>query len=279
MDSPSTVLQQHNVRQFGRPDGPALLFAHGFGCDQRMWRHVVPAFTDRYRVILFDYVGAGEATRPYRVERYDRLEGYAEDVNEILEALDLRQVTFIGHSVSAMIGMLAARLAPDRYARSVMVCPSPSYTIDGDYDGGFTVADIDELLQNLDRNYLGWSQQMTPVIMGAENGADLVDELTNSFCRMDPDIASRFASVTFRSDCRSDLPRHTIPTLVIQCRDDFIAPPRVGEYVAEQLPQGQLIYLDATGHCPNLSAPEQTSQAIDQFLANVPLPHDRVATG
>jgi sigma-B regulation protein RsbQ len=255
------------------------LFAHGYGCDQQMWRFVYPAFADRYRVILFDHVGAGGATRRYDPHRYASLEGYAKDVNEIVAALELKDVTFIGHSVSAMIGVLAARAFPGPYARTVMVCPSPRYTVDGDYDGGFQPEDIDELLLNLERNHLDWSRSMAPAIVDERNPPEVIAELTEAFCRMDPDIAFNFARLTFRSDTRHALPKHTLPTLVIQCEEDFIAPPRVGRYVAEHLPGGRLAYLKAKGHCPNLSAPEQTIRAIADFLADVHMPHAQSFTG
>jgi len=261
------VLRRNNVTEHGLPSGPPMLFSHGFGCDQNMWRLVAPAFEEDHRVVLFDHVGAGSSDlTAYDRRRYDSLEGYADDVLEICEALELTGVTFVGHSVSAMIGVLAALRAPDRFARLVLVSPSPSYIDDGDYVGGFGRADIEELLESLDSNFLGWSSAMAPVIMGNPDRPELGEELTNSFCRTDPDIARHFAHVTFLSDNRGDLPRVRIPTLILQCADDAIAPQSVGAYVHEQIAGSELVLLDAVGHCPNLSAPEETVAAIKAFL-------------
>src|SRR3954470_10491397 len=244
-----------------------MLFAHGFGCDQNMWRLVAPAFEASHRVILFDHVGAGKADlAAYDRDRYGTLDGYAEDVLEICEALDLQDVVFVGHSVSAMIGVLAAIREPERFARLVLVGPSPRYVDEDGYTGGFTRADIDELLDSLDSNFLGWSSVMAPVIMGNPDRPELGQELTNSFCRTDPAVARRFAEVTFLSDNRADLATVQTPSLVLQCSDDAIAPVSVGEYVAHTMPNGSLVMLDATGHCPNLSAPEATVDAIAAFV-------------
>jgi sigma-B regulation protein RsbQ len=261
------ALSRHNVTVHGRPDGPPIVFAHGFGCDQNMWRFVWPAFADEYRVILFDHVGHGHSDHSaFDPDRYRSLDGYAEDVLAVLRALDLRDAVFVGHSVSAMIGALAATAEPERFSRLVMVGPSPRYIDDDGYKGGFSREDIDGLLESLASNYLGWSGAMAPVIMGNPDRPELGDELTNSFCRTDPTIARQFARVTFLSDNRDDLGSVDVPALVLQCKDDVIAPIAVGEYVERALPQGQLVVLDATGHCPNLSAPEETIAAIKAFL-------------
>ncbi|RYU09723.1 alpha/beta fold hydrolase [Nocardioides iriomotensis] len=265
------VLARHNVTVHGPSDGRPLLFAHGFGCDQNMWRYVTPAFTDEYRVVLFDHVGAGPVDpAAYDVERHATLQGYAQDVVEICDALDLHDVVLVGHSVSAMIGVLAQAARPDRIGALVLVGPSPRYIDDDDYVGGFSEADIFELLGSLESNYLGWSSAIAPVIMGNDDRPELGQELTASFCRTDPDIAKRFARVTFLSDNRADLADVSVPTLVLQCRDDVIAPIEVGRYVHETIPGSVLTVLDATGHCPNLSAPEETAAAIADFLRSVP---------
>ena len=244
-----------------------MVFSHGFGCDQNMWRFVAPAFEHRYRVVLFDHVGAGSSdASAYSPERYGSLDGYARDVVEMAEALDLRDAVFVGHSVSAMIGVLAGALAPERFGALVLIGPSPRYLDDGDYVGGFTEDDISGLLASLDSNYLGWSATMAPVIMGNADRPELGAELTASFCRTDPEIQKRFARVTFLSDNRGDLSRVELPTLVVQCSDDVIAPTPVGEYVHRHIAGSRLVRLAATGHCPNLSAPEETVQAIAQFL-------------
>jgi sigma-B regulation protein RsbQ len=266
---------RHNVRESGPADGQPMLFAHGFGCDQHMWRHVAPRFADRYRVVLFDHVGAGGSDpQAYDPDRHARLDGYADDVLTIVEDLDLHDVVFVGHSVSAMIGVLAARTAPERFAHLILVGPSPRYIDDPDtgYVGGFTAGDIDELLESLGSNYLGWSTAMAPVIMGNAGRPELGEELTNSFCRADPDIQRRWARATFLSDNRADLAAVTTPCLVLQCSDDVIAPESVGRYVHEQLPQSELVVLGATGHCPNLSAPDETAEAIETYLRAAPGP-------
>jgi sigma-B regulation protein RsbQ len=262
-----SVLERNKVTVTGPPDAPAIVFAHGFGCDQHMWRAVAPAFEADHRVVVFDHVGAGQSDlSAYDPEKYGSLAGYAGDVVEILEALDAGPVVFVGHSVSAMIGVLAAARAPERFAKLVLVGPSPRYIDDHGYRGGFARADIDELLASLQSNFLGWSAAMAPVIMGTPDRPELAEELTNSFCRTDPEIAGQFARVTFLSDNRADLPRVAIPALILQSRVDAIAPPVVGEYVHRQIPGSTYVVLDATGHCPNLSAPEETTAAIRAFL-------------
>ncbi|TKJ27874.1 alpha/beta hydrolase [Blastococcus sp. CCUG 61487] len=261
------VLERNCVRLAGRPDARPMMFAHGFGCDQEMWRLVVPAFADDHRIVLFDHVGAGRSDlRAYDRPKYGSLRGYAADVVEICEELDLTDVVFVGHSVSAMIGVLAEQQAPGRFGAHVMVGPSPRYVDDGDYVGGFSRKDIAEMLDALDANHLGWSTQMAPVIMGTPDQPAAAEELTNSFCRTDPDIARHFARVTFLSDNRADLPGVAVPTLVLQCSDDVIAPEVVGRYVHEHIPGSVLTQLSATGHCPHLSAPGETAAAIRAFL-------------
>jgi sigma-B regulation protein RsbQ len=244
-----------------------MLFAHGFGCDQNMWRYVWPRFEEDYRVVLFDHVGAGGSDlSAYDAERYSSLQGYADDVLEICRELDLEDVVFVGHSVSAMIGVLAAAAEPGRFARLVLVGPSPRYIDTQGYVGGFAEEDIRDLLASMDSNYLGWSSQMAPVIMGNEERPALGEELTESFCRTDPEIARRFAKVTFLSDNRADLAKVSTPSLVLQASDDAIAPEEVGRFVARELPDSRLVLLDAVGHCPNLSAPDETAEAIAEFL-------------
>ena len=244
-----------------------MIFAHGYGCDQNMWRFVAPAFADEYRIVLFDHVGAGHSDlSAYSPGRYESLRGYASDVLEICRELNLTRAIFVGHSVSSMIGVLAAVEEPDRFDKLILVGPSPRYIDDGDYTGGFSREDIDGLLDSLDSNYLGWSSAMAPVIMGNPERPELGTELTNSFCRTDPEIAKHFARVTFLSDNRADLPKVTAPTLILQCSDDVIAPQSVGDYVHRQIPGSELVRMNATGHCPNLSAPEETIAAIEAFL-------------
>lgn len=262
------VLKRNNVRLSGVAAGPTMVLAHGFGCDQQMWRFVVPSFEATHRVVLFDHVGAGAADpSAYDTARHARLEGYAQDVVEIIDALDAGPVVFVGHSVSAMIGVLAARQRPGLFDRLVLVGPSPRYIDDGDYRGGFSQEEIDELLETMDDNYLGWSAHIAPVIMGVPDRPELGEELTTSFCRTDPTLARRFARTTFLSDNRADLPHVTTPALVVQCREDVIAPMEVGEYVRDHLPHSDFAVLDTVGHCPNLSAPDQLVAAMKAYLA------------
>ena len=261
------VLARNNVNVSGRPDGRAMIFAHGFGCDQNMWRFVAPAFAADHRVVLFDHVGSGESDlAAYDPPRYETLDGYAQDVIEICRALDLVDAIFVGHSVSSIIGVLAAAREPGRIGKLVLVGPSPRYIDDDDYTGGFSREDIEELLGSLESNFLGWSSAMAPAIIGNADRPELGAELTASFCRTDPEIAARFARVTFMSDNRADLATVGVPTLVMQCSDDAIAPSAVGEYVHRQIPGSAFVQMAATGHCPNLSAPQETIDAIRAFI-------------
>ncbi|HZH11776.1 MAG TPA: alpha/beta hydrolase [Microvirga sp.] len=273
----TAVLTRHNVKVSGRGRQP-MLFAHGYGCDQNMWRFITPAFEDRYKIVLFDHVGHGQSgAAAFDRARYGSLDGYAEDVLAICRELDLKDVVFVGHSVSAMIGVLAAIREPERFARLVLIGPSPRYIDDGDYVGGFKQEDIEGLLDFLDSNHLGWSSTMAPVIMGNSDRPELGEELANSFCRTDPEIAKHFAQVTFLSDNRADLPRVKTRTLILQCSQDVIAPEAVGRYMHQNLPDSELVLMRATGHCPNLSAPEETIVAMNAFLRD-PAPAKTLAS-
>jgi sigma-B regulation protein RsbQ len=263
-----SVLTRNCVTVSGVPSGRPLVFVHGFGCDQAMWRFVAPDFEVDHRVVLLDLVGSGRSDlSAYDPEKYGSLRGYASDIVEVCRELGLADVVFVGHSVSAMIGVLALQEAPELFGSLVMVGPNPRYIDDGDYIGGFSRADIAGLLDALDANHLGWSAQMAPVIMGNHpENPELAEELTNSFCRTDPDIARQFARVTFLSDNRADLADVAVPTLVMQCSEDVIAPDCVGRYVHEAIPGSTFAKLAAVGHVPHLSAPEETTAAIRSFL-------------
>ncbi|MDH6228072.1 alpha/beta hydrolase [Streptomyces sp. MJP52] len=264
------IARRNNVTVTGNPQGPVVVLAHGFGCDQNMWRLTLPALVEDHRVVLFDYVGSGGSDlSAFSEDRYGSLDGYARDVVEVCEALDLRDAVFVGHSVSAMVGVLAADTAPERIGALVMVAPSPRYIDDEGYRGGFSAEDIDELLESLESNYLGWSAAMAPVIMGNADRPELGEELRNSFCATDPDMARVFARTTFLSDARDDLKSVRVPTLVLECAEDAIAPREVGAFVHRAIPGSTLVTLDATGHCPHLSAPDATNQAIRGFLAGL----------
>ena len=244
-----------------------MVFAHGFGCDQNMWRHVAPAFESSFRTVLFDHVGAGGSDlSAYDPAKYESLSGYADDLIEIVRTLGLTAPVFVGHSVSAMIGILAEVKQPGLFSELVLVGPSPRYIDDVDYVGGFGAEQIDELLEFLEENPMGWSQAMAPAIMGNPERPELGEELTASFCRADPAITKAFARATFKSDNRGDLGRVTTRSLILQCSDDIIAPECVGRYVQAQIPNSELVMLKATGHCPNLSAPTEVIAAIQAFV-------------
>ncbi|MFE1260552.1 alpha/beta fold hydrolase [Streptomyces albogriseolus] len=264
-----SVRRRNNVRVTGTTTGRPVVLVHGFGCDQNMWRLVEPLLAEDHPVVLFDYVGAGRSDlSAWQADRYSSLDGYARDLVEVCEELDLRDAVVVGHSVSAMAGVLAAAAAPERIGALVMVCPSPRYIDEEGYRGGFSAEDIDELLESLESNYLGWSAAMAPVIMGNPDRPELGEELTNSFCATDPDIARVFARTTFLSDSRKDLETVTVPTLILECEQDVIAPREVGAYVHAAVPGSKLVTLDAVGHCPQLSAPEATGSAIRAFLSS-----------
>jgi sigma-B regulation protein RsbQ len=262
-----SVQRRNNVHVRG--SGPrTMLFAHGFGCDQHMWRLLANRFEDRFKVVLFDLVGSGNSDlAAYDKRKYGSLQGYADDVLEIMDEFAHGPVVFVGHSVSTMIGLLATIAEPQRFTAQVMLGPSPCYiNDDSGYVGGFTRSDIEGLLDTLESNYLGWSSTMAPAIMGAPGQPELGVELTNSFCRTDPDIAKHFARVTFLSDHRADLQRSTTPALIVQCSDDLIAPRSVGEFMHANMPHSVLHVIDNVGHCPHLSSPDASAEAIESFL-------------
>ncbi len=263
------VLERHAVTVAG--SGPPIVFAHGFGCDQTMWRHVAPAFAADHTTVTFDYLGMGRSDRrAYDPRRYSSLGGYADAVLEICDALDLHDVTLVGHSVSATIAVLAALRAPARFRRLVLVAPSPCFVNHPpDYYGGFESADIDALLGLMDQNFVGWAGHFAPVIARNADRGDLAGELHASFCSADPAIAREFAELTFRADNRADLAGVRVPSLILQCDDDAVAPIEVGRYMARQLPGSTLHVLHAEGHCPHLSHPRETIDAMRAFLARV----------
>jgi sigma-B regulation protein RsbQ len=262
-----SVIERNNVHVLGRGSRP-LLFAHGFGCDQNMWRYVVPAFEDDYRVVLFDYVGSGQSNKGlYDRERYGSLAGYAQDVLDVVHALDLHDVTFVGHSVSSMIGVLAANREPERFARLVLIGPSPRYINDHGYVGGFERADIDGLFEMMDKNFIGWANFLAPAIMKNPDRPELGAELTESFCSTDPINARRFAEATFYADNRGDLAAVKVPSLIMQCSEDMVAPLEVGHYLADHLAGSTLRVMRANGHCPHMSHPEETIALMKEYFA------------
>lgn len=260
------VIERNNVIVKGA-GANVMMFAHGFGCDQNMWRFVYPAFEAEYKIVLFDHVGAGSSDlSAYSYKKYDNLDGYAHDIIEIANVLEVKDMVFVGHSVSAIMGLIATNIAPELFKSIILVSPSPSYINDEGYTGGFDRSEIDELLESLENNHLGWSMAMAPVIMGNPDRKELGDELSNSFCKTDPEIAKHFARTTFLTDKREILQQAKIPTLILQCSDDVIAPVEVGQYMHERMPDSKLVIMNATGHCPNLSAPEETIATITSYL-------------
>jgi sigma-B regulation protein RsbQ len=263
-----TSISRRNSVQVSGQGKQTMVLAHGFGCDQSMWRYLVPSFQNDYRIVLFDHVGSGSSDlSAYDSNRYNALEAYADDLLDVIHEVGGEPVIFVGHSVSAVIGLIASLNAPHLFAAQIMVGPSPCYVNDGDYAGGFSRDDIDDLLHTLEGNYLGWSSSMAPAIMGAPLQPELGIELTNSFCRTDPEIARQFARVTFLSDHRALLANNTTPTLILQCSDDIIAPRAVGDYMHRSMPLSTLRLIDNIGHCPHLSAPDACAAVMIDFLA------------
>lgn len=264
-----SVLERNNVKILGNGEQP-MVFAHGFGCDQNMWRYIYPEFEHNYKIILFDYVGSGKSDlTAYNAERYSNLNGYAEDVLDIIDELALKDVVLVGHSVSSMIGLIAAVKRPEVFSKIIFVGPSPRYINDEGYVGGFQQKDIQDLLDTMDKNYIGWANFLGPAIMKNPERPELSQELTESFCSTDPVIARKFAEVTFFSDNRADLNKLKVPSLIMQCSDDLIAPTEVGEYLQKNIPNSTLRVMKATGHCPHMSAPEETIAIIKEYLNEV----------
>ena len=261
-----SIAARNNVRVFGKGVQP-VMFAHGFGCDQNMWRFITPAFENDYKIILFDYVGAGKSDiSAYEPERYTTLNGYAQDVLEIIDELKLKDVIFVGHSVSSMVGVLAAIEEPSFFSKMILVGPSPCYINKDGYKGGFERKDIEGLLETMEKNYIGWANFLAPAIMANKERPELGEELTESFCSTDPLIARQFAEATFFSDNRDDLRKIKIPSLILQCSDDIIAPVEVGEYVHKNLVNSTIRIMKATGHCPHMSEPEETISLMKEYL-------------
>ncbi|MFD1735014.1 alpha/beta fold hydrolase [Bacillus salitolerans] len=264
------IIKRNDVKITGLGDKP-VIFAPGFGCDQRMWRYVTPAFKKDYRIITFDYVGAGKTDlRFYDPTKYSQLSGYAQDLIDVLAALQLQEAIFVGHSVSSMIGLIASIQDPKYFERLIMIGPSPCYINDPpDYAGGFEISALEGLIEMMEKNYIQWANQFAPMIMKNEDRPNLSEELEESFCSTDPNIAVNFARATFFSDNRKDLSKATVPSLVLQCADDAIAPTEVGEYIHRRMPGSEIRFMKATGHCPHLSHPEETVALIKDYLSKL----------
>jgi len=266
------MFKRNNIKVTGRGSIP-MVFAHGFGCDQNMWRYVYPAFENDYKIVLFDYVGSGKSDlTAYNKERYSDLNGYADDLLDVCKATDSKGCVFVGHSVSAIIGILASLKEPEYFSKLILVGPSPRYINDlPDYVGGFERKDIEELLSTMESNYIGWANFLAPAIMKNEEKPELAGELSDSFCSTDPVIAKRFAEATFFSDNREDLKKVRHPSLIMQCSEDIIAPNAVGEYLERNIPNSTLRVMKATGHCPHMSAPGETIEIMKAYLNNISL--------
>lgn len=263
----TNIMHRNNIKLSGRGEH-VLVFAHGFGCDQYVWKDIAPAFEDRYRVVLFDYVGSGKSDKSaYSEERYSTLAGYKQDLLELCDALGLDNIIFVGHSVSSMIGMLASIERPELVEKMVMIGPSPNFINDGDYYGGFEKSDIEGLLDMMEVDYERWAAFLAPVVLQNEERPDLAKDFEEVLCSNDPAIMRQFAEVTFTSDVRSELQKLTVPTLILQTSFDAIAPVKVGEYVHDQLPNSELMLMEATGHNPHISAAEETIAKIKVYLA------------
>ena len=262
----SSIELRNNVRILGS-GSQTMIFAHGFGCDQNMWRYIVPAFEQDYRIVLFDYVGSGKSDiSAYNASRYGSLNGYADDLLEICLDLDVKNAIFVGHSVSCMIGIIASIRNPSAFSKLILIGPSARYINDGEYFGGFERSDIEDLLETMDKNYIGWANFLAPAIMKNPDRPELGEELANSFCSTDPTIARKFAEVTFLSDNRHDLNKVKAPSLILQCSDDLIAPFEVGNYLVDHIPLSTLKIMKATGHCPHMSEPAETISLIKGYL-------------
>ena len=261
------ILLRNNVRVHGNDSVPTMVFAHGFGCDQNMWRSIAPAFAGAYRIVLFDYVGCGKSDpAAFSRVRYNTLDGYAQDLLDVCDALDLQQAVLVAHSVSSSIGVLASIRQPSRFSKLIMIAPSPRFINDPPYVGGLERNDVEGLLSLMDHNYIGWASHLAPLVMANAERPELAGELEQSFCSTDPVCAKTFARATFFADNRADLPRVSVPSLILQVSDDAIAPVAVGRYMHEHMPGSTLTIIEATGHCPHMSHPDLTIRAMQDFL-------------
>jgi sigma-B regulation protein RsbQ len=260
------ILTRNNVNISGKGTQP-MLFAHGFGCDQTMWGHITPAFEEHYKIILFDYVGCGKSDKScYDPADYSSLDGYAQDIIDICHALSLRDIIFVGHSVSGMIGMLAAKLEPHRFSRIIMLGPSACYINDPHYKGGLEREMVDGILATIDAGTHDWAYNLAPVIMGNPDRPELAAELSTLFCELDPKVASQFARATFLSDNRPQLAALKVPTLIMQCSEDIVAPEAAGSFIHRSIPGSTMVKLQATGHVPQVSAPMETISVMKGYL-------------
>jgi len=270
----NAILERNNVKIFGK-GAITLLFAHGFGCDQTMWRYITPEFEDDYKIVVFDYVGSGKSDLAfYDIERYSSFNGYAQDIIDVCNALSLTNVVLIAHSVSCMIGVMASINQPGIFDSMVLIAPSARYINDTDYVGGFELRDMNDIIDTMESDYAGWANFIAPVIMkNAGQRPELANELENRFCDNDHEINKRFARLTFYSDSRHELIKVTVPTLILQCSEDAIAPETAGIYIYENITGSRYIKMQAIGHCPHMSHPKETVRLIQDYLVSQPTAH------
>lgn len=260
------IIKRNNVNISGQGQ-KVLVFAHGFGCDQYVWDEIAPFFETKYRVVLFDYVGSGRSDKAaYSEERYSTLHGYKQDLLDLCDALQLENIVFIGHSVSSMIGALAAIERPDLMKNLIMIGPSPHYLNEPGYEGGFDKADIEGMLEMMEVDFNKWAEFLAPLVMQNQERPRLIEDFERVLCSNDPVIARRFAKATFLADVRGELEKVKVPTLILQTREDAIAPQAVGEYVHGEIPDSEFKLMDATGHNPHMSHAEETIEKICEYL-------------
>ena len=266
VDQMSNIVKRNNVQITGAGENQ-IIFGHGFGCDQLVWKEVVKEFNDDYRIITFDYVGSGQSDKgAYSKDRYSTLDGYKQDLIDVCDSLGEGTSIFVGHSVSSMIGMLASIERPELFSKLIMIAPSPYYLNESGYQGGFDKTDIEELLELMEVNYKQWAKYLAPLIMLNENLPELAEDFEELLCSNDPQIAREFAEVTFTTDVRAELKRLLVPTLIMQPQYDAIVPNEVGHYVHKQIPQSQLVVMEAIGHNPHISHAVETSAVIKEYL-------------
>ena len=264
----NTVTMRNNVKVVGKKNAPVLMLAHGFGCDQNMWRFILPELEYHYQIVLFDYTGSGNSLlTDYTVEKYSTLEGYAKDIIDIIDELQLKAVTIIAHSVSSTIASIASLDRPKIIKKIVMVCPSPCFlNIPPDYQGGFERSDLEELIGLMDKNYIGWANYLAPLVMGRSQSEELIGELSGSFCSTDPIVAKAFAQATFFSDHRHLLQKITCPVQILQSSSDALASISIGYYMAEKIVNSELVVIEAEGHCLHMTNYQKVTQVCLKFI-------------
>jgi len=263
------IIKRNNINISGKGKKP-IIFAPGFGCDQTVWKDVLPAFEEDYQVILFDYVGfGGSDISAFNSVKYGKLSGYVQDVLDVCAVLDLKEAIFVGHSVSSMIGLLASNAEQSYFSHLIMIGPSPCYLNDPpDYYGGFEKEDLENLIDMMEKNYIGWANVFSSTLINNAERTDAAKELEDRFCSTDPLIATTFAKACFFTDSRQDITKAKVPSLILQCTEDIIAPKGVGEYLKRNMPNSEITYMNTSSHCPHISDPDETILSIKNYLIN-----------